>query len=103
MARVGPPGPGLRPVKANYGNVAEHPELVDINYWEDIALAIEGGLENLLFIGYVGAVMGGGGRAIPDWTHFNSVVYHPELDQIAVTVPSFGEAWIIDHGTTTAE
>jgi hypothetical protein len=38
-----------------------------------------------------------------DWTHFNSVAYNPELDQIVVSVHSFSEIWVIDHSTTTAE
>ncbi|MDX1962108.1 MAG: aryl-sulfate sulfotransferase [Pirellulales bacterium] len=38
-----------------------------------------------------------------DWTHINSVAYNAELDQIVVSVHSFHEIWIIDHGTTTAE
>ena len=33
----------------------------------------------------------------------NSVAYHPELDQIVLSVLGFSEIWIIDHGTTTAE
>ncbi|HEV3117576.1 MAG TPA: aryl-sulfate sulfotransferase, partial [Gemmataceae bacterium] len=38
-----------------------------------------------------------------DWTHTNSIDYNPELDQIMLSVPTFNEIWIIDHGTTTAE
>ncbi|MCS6991975.1 MAG: aryl-sulfate sulfotransferase, partial [Chitinophagales bacterium] len=39
----------------------------------------------------------------PDWTHINSVAYHPQLDQIMLSVRNFSEIWIIDHSTTTAE
>ncbi len=39
----------------------------------------------------------------PDWLHMNSVDYHPELDQILLSVRNFNEIWIIDHSTTTAE
>lgn len=39
----------------------------------------------------------------PDWTHFNSVDYNEELDQIMVSVHEFSEIWIIDHSTTTTE
>jgi hypothetical protein len=38
-----------------------------------------------------------------DFLHVNAVVYHPRLDQIALSVPTLSEIWIIDHGTTTAE
>lgn len=63
--------------KANYGDVAEHPELVDINY----------------------AIRNGGA----DWIHMNSVDYNAELDQIALSARWFNELWVIDHSTTTAE
>lgn len=61
--------------KANYGVVAEHPELVDINF----------------------------GTNYPDWLHINAIDYNPELDQIALSVRNLNEIWIIDHSTTTAE
>jgi len=66
--------------KANFGDVAAHPELIDINY-------------NVV----------AGQRANPDWTHFNSVTYNAELDQVMVSLRNFSEIWIIDHGTTTRE
>jgi hypothetical protein len=91
--------------KANYGKVADHPELVDINYTgQDVVggiVAKKGGLDKLKGIGYVGGPMGKGRN--PDWTHFNAVAYNPELDQIVVSVHSFSEIWVIDHSTTTAE
>jgi len=59
------------PGKDHYGRVADHPERIDLNY------------------------MSGNGRN--DWTHFNSVDYHPELDQIIVSVHEFSEIWIIEH------
>ncbi len=68
--------------KANYGVVADHPELVNVNF-------------------------GGNGSGFPgggvDWIHLNAVDYHPELDQIALSSRHFSEVWIIDHSTTTAE
>jgi Spy/CpxP family protein refolding chaperone len=94
--------------KANYGNVAEHPELVNINYGEDALAPIaatKDGQDKLKSIGYVGANANAGRptRTNPDWTHFNGVAYNPELDQIAVSVHAFSEFWIIDHSTTTAD
>lgn len=62
--------------KDNYGNPAEHPELVDINFML---------------------------RPVADWVHMNSVDYNPELDQILVSSRSLSEIWIIDHSTTTEE
>lgn len=69
------------PAKDNFGTVAEHPELVDLNF-----AASSGG-------------MGGGA----DWIHFNSIDYNPVLDQIVVSSRMFNEFWVIDHSTTTAE
>ena len=63
--------------KNNYGVVADHPELIDINC----------GREN----------------GHPDWRHSNSIDYNADLDQILLSVPYFNEIWIIDHSTTTEE
>ena len=38
-----------------------------------------------------------------DWMHTNAIAYHPGLDQIAISVRSFHEIWILDHSTTTEE
>jgi len=64
--------------KANYGVVAEHSELVDINYIRP---------------GYYSA----------DWMHSNTVDYNPQFDQIILNVRDLSEIWVIDHSTTTAE
>ena len=68
--------------KANYGVVAEHPELIDLNFhlsevaaWSDPS----------------------------DWIHSNGIDYNPELDQVVLSARHFSEVWIIDHSTTTAE
>lgn len=63
--------------KANYGVVAEHPELVDINFVTR--------------------------RAGNDWNHTNSIDYNEEYDQIMISVRAFKEIWIIDHSTTAEE
>jgi hypothetical protein len=63
------------PTKANHGDPADHPELVDFN-------------------------VGGGGF---DWTHANGIDYNPELDQIVISVRAMHEIWVLDHSTTTAE
>jgi hypothetical protein len=60
--------------KANFGVVADHPGLVDINF---------------------------GKSDRHDWLHINAIDYNPQLDQIALSVPNFNEIWIIDHSTTS--
>ncbi|HBF23405.1 MAG TPA: arylsulfotransferase (ASST), partial [Planctomycetes bacterium] len=64
--------------KANYGIVADHPELIDLNY--PPRRANQG-----------------------DWNHVNTVDYHPEFDQIVISSHALNEFWVIDHSTTTAE
>jgi hypothetical protein len=71
----------LDPVKRNYGAVAEHPELIDIN-------TIHRNMR---------------GKITADWTHLNSIDYNPELEQILVSSPHLDEIWIIDHSTTPWE
>jgi hypothetical protein len=63
------------PSKANYGVVADHPELIDINY----------------------------GFTTADWLHTNSIDYNKKFDQILLSVRNFNQIWIIDHSTTTEE
>ncbi len=64
--------------KANYGVVADHPELIDINY------PIEVPNRN-------------------DWNHMNGVHYDPVHDWILLSPRQQQEIWVIDHSTTTAE
>jgi hypothetical protein len=68
------------PGKPGYGVVADHPELIDINY------------------GNPGGPQGGG-----DWIHANSIDYNEQLDQIVFSSRAFNEIYVIDHSTTTAE
>lgn len=89
--------------KPNYGDVATHPELIDINYsesWMDPPAAAPGGTAR----GAGGPGGRGGGRlATTDWTHVNAIAYNAALDQIIVSSYTFSEFWIIDHSTTTAQ
>ncbi len=64
------------PGKPNYGVVADHPELIDLNFADSGA---------------------------PDWLHTNGIDYNPEMDQIVVSNRNIHELWVIDHSTTTAE
>ena len=66
------------PGKANFGVVADHPELLDINY------------PATLFHG-------------TELNHVNGIDYDPVHDWIVVSAPVQHEVWIIDHSTTTAE
>jgi len=65
--------------KANYGDVAKHPELLDLNYTPRR------------------------GRINEDWNHTNSIDYNPELDQIVLCLHTMSEIFVIDHSTTTDE
>lgn len=70
------------PAKRNYGVVAEHPELLDINKLrrEDDDNSVDA-----------------------DWTHVNSIDYNAELDQIVLSSQTLSEIWVIDHSTTPWE
>jgi Spy/CpxP family protein refolding chaperone len=93
--------------KANYGDVATHPELIDVNFGEGLVAAMvvkKDDLDKLKAIGYVGNTPPGRPQRInPDWTHINAVAYNAELDQVMLSVHAFSEIWIIDHSTTKAE
>src|SRR5690606_28778951 len=52
------------PARDNYGVVSEHPELVNINYFDP-------------------------NPEIQDWIHVNTISYNPELDQILVSAREF--------------
>ena len=90
------------PEAANYGEPSAHPGKLDVNAGAHAPEISPDELAKLQALGYVPP------DATPedlrsDFLHTNSVAYHPRLDQIALSVPSLGEIWIIDHGTTTDE
>ena len=111
--------------KANFGVVADHPELVDVNYvaprpeppgaTKDVAKKdapsarkdaqgkSKAELDKLKSIGYTGSAASQSQRINPDWIHTNAVDYNADLDQIVMSTPELSEIWIIDHGTTKAE
>jgi hypothetical protein len=92
--------------KANYGNVADHLELIDLNFGDNTLASIIAKpeeLEKLRAIGYVGGAGRKAQRPQPDWLHVNAVAYNAQLDQIMISVHDFSEIWVIDHGTKTAE
>ncbi|MBN2380629.1 aryl-sulfate sulfotransferase [candidate division WOR-3 bacterium] len=61
--------------KDNYGVIADHPELIDLNE----------------------------GEQKEDWPHLNGVYYFEEFDQILVSAGHTSEFYVIDHSTTTEE
>jgi hypothetical protein len=67
--------------KPNYGVVADHPELLDINAFH----------------------LNRDGEVSDDWTHVNAIDYNPELDQIVFSSNYLSEIYVIDHGTTPYE
>ncbi len=85
----------------NFGSVASHPELVDINGPRPEGFTDEA-IRKLKAIGYL-ARGGTQSDSLADFMHTNSVAYDPRLDQILLSVWGYGEIWILDHGTTTAE
>lgn len=65
----------VNPNKPNYAsNVADRPELLNINY-----------------------------KTSKDWMHANGLDYNPVLDQITFSSHALNEIYVIDHSTTTAE
>lgn len=61
--------------RSNYGDIADHPELFDVN-------------------------LGAGGE---NYTHVNSLNYITEFDQIIINSRTLNEFFIIDHSTSTEE
>lgn len=67
------------PNLSNYGNVEDHPELLNINF----------------------PIVG---EEVPDdWLHFNSLDYNENLDQIMISCHTFSELLIIDHSTSSSQ
>lgn len=77
----------LNPDLPNYGDVSEHPNRIDINYQSYI----------------LKDTSGHSSAGFADWLHANMVNYNADLDQIAISVHSFDEFWIIDHSQSTEE
>jgi len=65
--------------KLNFGIVADHPELLDLNF-------VDANVPNQDI----------------DYTHANGLDYNAALDQIIISVRHLNEIYIIDHSTTTA-
>ena len=87
--------------RENYGKPSEHPELVDINGSRPGGFTDEA-IAKLKALGYLAGRAGAGGHPT-DFMHANSIAFNRKLDQIALSVWTFNEVWILDHGTTTRE
>jgi len=71
------------PAKKNYGRVAEHPELINLNPGDWTGRLTRQQRERLRSLGYLHfGPQHASGKAHPDWIHINSIDYNPELDQI---------------------
>ena len=63
--------------KNNYGIVADHPELIDVN---------------------------GTGQRIPQfWNHVNGIDHNAQLEQVMLSIRGNSELFVIDHQLTTAQ
>ncbi len=67
------------PTKPNYGDPAEHPGRIDVNFVLD------------------------GNSGVADWNHVNAVTYNEERDEIMVSSRSASEIWVIDHSIDTED
>jgi hypothetical protein len=90
------------PEAPGYAEPSAHPGRIDLNGDTRAPQIDAAQLEQLKALGYVPP------GATPqdlraDFLHVNAVAHHPRLDQIALSVPTFGEIWIVDHSTTSAE
>ena len=89
------------PTADNFGVVAEHPELIDIN--GDVQAPSPEELEQIRRQGFVGSEEDAEPATDSDLMHSNAVAYHPGLDQILISVHDYHELWVIDHSTSTEE
>jgi len=90
------------PELENFGDVSDHPELIDINGDHRRARFTEEVINRLRALGYlVGAPPAGSLEA--DLFHTNAIDYNPRFDQILLSAHTFNEIWVIDHSTTTRE
>jgi len=90
------------PDAENYGNVSEHPELLDLNADLRRVPETEDELEEMKKIGYVAANVTRG-EISADWLHINAIDYDARRDWIVLSSPNLSEVFILDHSTTSDE
>ena len=89
--------------KDNYGVVADNPSKININVDDEPNQAPPPEqIEQIKKMGWVTS-----NASYDTWnsdvTHTNAIVYHPELEQIAISVPEYSEIYIIDQSTSSDE
>lgn len=90
--------------KGNYGKVAEHPRKININIpsFEAGPPMTEEQVAQMKKMGFMTSNASADNQG-SDLTHCNAISYNAALDQIVISVPGFGEIFVLDHSTTTQE
>ncbi|NHE56287.1 aryl-sulfate sulfotransferase [Cyclobacterium plantarum] len=90
--------------KANYGVVAENPRKINLNISSGEAgpPMTQEQVDHMKQMGVMTSNATVDNRG-SDIAHTNAISYNPDLDQIVISVPGFGEILVIDHSTSTAE
>lgn len=92
------------PDKDNYGVVADHPRRININVFDENhpPPPPPEQIEGMKAAGFITS-----NATADNWDsdifHTNAITYNADLDQIAISVPGYGEIFLIDHSTTTEE
>jgi len=88
--------------KENYGVVADHPELLDVNTGRPLESITQEKLDQdrAMDESFANATVENHGS---DLHHMNAIEYNTELDQILLSSNFLNEIFIIDHSTTTEQ